>query len=439
MFALRAEGDSTDQIDKVHHRSGLDGPTNAIPSRPLWVVGIAAFAGLFLSLYLLRTAGHQASPLGCGPGSGCTQVLAGRWSRWFGVPVALPGAGVYLAILLASQSRRSQRLWRRRHAGGVLLAATALAGAAAAWFVAIQLTAAGAWCKYCVGIHSCGLVCAAIVWSHAGRLHRRALAPAGTGLAILIAGQVLPAHHPYAVHAGVIADASNVRATTPETRLPASSLTPPVDRHLRFFAGGRLFDLDPAALPVLGSPAARHFIVVMSDYTCEHCRVTHRMLERALPSFGEDIGVIVLPTLLDPACNPYLPAGVTHPLPQDGALTRVALAVFCAKPQAFLEMNRWLFAENRVRGEAEARAHATKLVGAEALRAAEAGPRIRQIILTGCDLFARTGNGAIPKMLIGSTMISGPVSDRGVLREPIRLEWGDVRLMSSAGGTRTRE
>jgi hypothetical protein len=196
------------------------------------------------------------------------------------------------------------------------------------------------------------------------------------------------------------------------------------DRQVRISVGGKSFDLDPAKLPVLGSPRADHFIVVLSDYTCEHCRVTHRTLESSEPAFGDHVGVIVLPVILDPAANPYLPAGVTHPLPQDRALAELALAVFCAKPAAFAEMNRWLFAEDQVRDEAEARAYAEKLVGVEALRAAGSDQRIRQIMLTGCELFARSGSGVIPRMLIGKTQISGPVDDSKLLANWVESEWG---------------
>ncbi|HEY2589469.1 MAG TPA: thioredoxin domain-containing protein [Tepidisphaeraceae bacterium] len=319
-----------------------------------------------------------------------------------------------------------------------MLIATGLAAAAGIWFITIQLTVVGAVCKYCLAIHACGITSAGLVWARAGWRERRCLALVGLGLLVLITGQVVPAPHPYESKAGVVATAPSRPMPASPTSQPQLQLQPEPDRHMRFVAGGRFFDLDPAKFPVLGSPRARHFVIVMSDYTCEHCRVTHRMLERSFASFGDDVGVIVLPMLLDPASNPYLPPGVAHPLPQDTALTRLALAVLCAKPEAFGEMNRWLFAEDRVRNEDEARAYATKLIGADALRAAEADPRIRQIILTGCELFARTGNGAIPKMLIGSMMITGPVSDAQELRTVMQREWGGG-LTSSAGGTRTRE
>jgi protein-disulfide isomerase len=265
-------------------------------------------------------------------------------------------------------------------------------------------------CIYCVAVDACGLLAAGLVWQRLRHWSRRLLTPAGAGLAILLLGQAVVFRHPYQVQADVIGTATKPGAAA--------------DHHVRIVAGGRLFDLDPAKVPVIGSRSASHFIVVLSDYTCEHCRVTHRMLEQSERVLGDRVGVIVLPVLLDPAANPYLPPGVTHPLPQDTALTRIALAVYCARPAAFAEMNRWLFAEDRVREEAEARAYAGKLVGVDALRSAEGDPRISQMILTGCELFARSGSGEIPKMLIGSTQISGAIEDQQALRKVVGREWG---------------
>ena len=222
---------------------------------------------------------------------------------------------------------------------------------------------------------------------------RRLLTPAGAGLAILVLGQAVVFRHPYNVQADVIGTVTKPSAAA--------------DHHARIVADGRLFDLDPAKLPVIGSTGASHFIVVLSDYTCEHCRVTHRMLERSERILGDRVGVIVLPVLLDPAANPYLPLGSTHPLPQDVALTRIALGVYCARPAAFAEMNRWLFAEDRVRKKPK-RGHMPKNWSArKRMRSAERDTRISPIILTGCELFARSGSGSIPRMLIGSTQISG--------------------------------
>lgn len=352
--------------------------------------------------------------LGCGPSGGCGKLVSGRWSDWFGVPVSVPAALVYLGMLCSAlRVRHDDRAWRVRPAGKWLALTTALAAAAATWFVMLN-AAEKSLCPFCLCLHASGLAAAGPVWQRLRRWPRELLRPAGAALAVLIFGQLLAPRHPYRVQADVVTPA----ATGPRKALATGQ---PVS----IIVDGRRFDLDPGRLPVLGSPTARHFIVVMSDYTCEHCRTTHRMLERSQDLFGSRIGVIVLPVLLDPSGNPYLPPGATHPLTQDRALTRLALSVFRADPTKFGEMNRWLFAEDRVRGEAETRAYAEQLIGADALRNAETDLRISEITLTGCELFARTGNGMLPKMLIGSTQISGAVEDPSVVLAAIGRQWKD--------------
>lgn len=370
--------------------------------------------GLALCLYICAAGFLAAAPVGCDPVDGCSRLLSGRWSAWFGVPVSVPACLVYLAIVISSRMVKAEdRTWRLRTSGRFLAMSTALAALAAFWFIALQFAAERAVCPYCLCLHACGLVAAGLVWQRLRRWPQQLLKPAGAGLAILIVGQTLVFRHPYRVDADVPA--------AMETPPPLSSAR--IDRHVHLFAGGKWFDLNPQTLPLLGSSQADHFIVVLSDYTCEHCRVTHQMLERSRLVLGDRVGVLVLPVLLDPQGNPYLPPDVTHPLPQDRALAKLALTVFCAKPSAFPEMNRWLFAENRVREEAETRAYAEKLVGAEALRAAERDPRVEQITLLGCELLARKGGGSIPRMLIGSRQISGPVDDAKALEGWIRQEW----------------
>lgn len=372
--------------------------------------------GLGLCLYLSVVGFRDSAPAGCDPVAGCGRLLTGRWSAWFGVPVSLPACLVYLMIVISSRYVKPEdRTWRLRYSGRFLAAATALAALAALWFVAIQFAAERAVCVYCLCLHTCGLVAAGMVWQRLRHWPKQLLRPAGAGLAILILGQSVVFRHPYRVDADVVAP-MRIAPTTRPTMAP--------DRHVRIQVGAKTFDLDPAMLPVLGSRRADHFIVVLSDYTCEHCRVTHRMLEQSQQRFGEQVGVIVLPVLLDPSANPYLPTGAAHPMPQDRALTELALAVYCARPAAFAEMNRWLFAEDRIRDEAEARAYAEKLVGADALRAAGNDPRVRQIALTGCELFARSGSGMVPRMLIGKMQISGPVDDSNLLANWIEHEWG---------------
>lgn len=347
---------------------------------------------------------------------------------WMGVPVSALGAAVYLTALCASiVIGRSTRPCSRRRAADVLAMASATAALSAVWLLAVQAFVLRSFCRYCVVVHLCGILLACLVLWRTGeplerRLARRVRNALTTGvalIALLIGGQVLTAPRTYQiVSAGPVPTPS-----LPNTKPELPTAPGPVPGALRFTVGGRQFQLNPSLLPTFGPPRPKHFIVVLSDYTCEHCRSTHRALEELTRGDAGEIGVIVLPVPLDAACNTYIAPGATHPPAQDCELTRLALAVWCAKPAAFAQMDRWLFAEDRVREAAEARAYAAKLVGPQALNQGLAGPRGQQVIAAGCELFACMGSGVIPKVLIGRTLVVGELSDVRDLSRLIAKEW----------------
>src|SRR5215213_2502249 len=73
-------------------------PPEAAPprSRPAagWIgwciVAIAGIAAGISGYLLWRTLAEAGAPPGCGPDSGCEQVLSSRWSTWMNLPVAAP-------------------------------------------------------------------------------------------------------------------------------------------------------------------------------------------------------------------------------------------------------------------------------------------------------------------------------------------------------------
>ena len=68
----------------------------------LMTVRLLFVAAMGISAYLawLSLTGGQA--VGCGPDSGCDQVLHSRWAYWFGLPVSMLALGIYSLILGAS-------------------------------------------------------------------------------------------------------------------------------------------------------------------------------------------------------------------------------------------------------------------------------------------------------------------------------------------------
>ena len=57
---------------------------------------------LGISLYLAYQSLSGGGIAGCGAGSDCSTVLTSRWAYWFSLPVSVPAALVYIAVLVAS-------------------------------------------------------------------------------------------------------------------------------------------------------------------------------------------------------------------------------------------------------------------------------------------------------------------------------------------------
>jgi uncharacterized membrane protein len=373
----------------------------AIETQPKthWALRALAAAGLVLSLYLFWLAGTTAGAIGCGAASGCRELLDSRWSRWLGIPVSAVAAAVFGSMLVASVVvGRSGSESRRRRAATVMIGGAFLALGAAIWFFVVQALVIGSFCAYCVVIHCCGLAAGGCALSFGRRLLRplnwlATISAAFVGVGLLISGQLLD---------------------------PPKAFS--IDRAASFLVPGGRFDIIPGHAPTIASPHAEHYIVMLSDYACPHCRQTHAVLQETLARYGGRIGLIVLPTPLDRKCNPTLVDSVP-PEPQDCALNRLAVAVWCADRASFPAMDRWLMAAGRARGEDEARLHAAELVGEARLAHAEADPAVDAILKQDSQLYAMIHGGKLPQLLFGATHITGTLADSDELERAIRREW----------------
>src|SRR5207248_2595280 len=133
-----------------------------IPDRPrgrLLLGSIAALAVVAgaVSVYLLWLSLNAMAPAGCGPSSGCEEVLASRWSRWFGVPVSGLAVATYLGIAGVAGLLLRWSPARRPLLAAALLGLGLAAGGAAGWFTYLQFGRLGQLCQYCIGVHACGL------------------------------------------------------------------------------------------------------------------------------------------------------------------------------------------------------------------------------------------------------------------------------------------
>ena len=134
--------------------------------RMLWILRGLCVAGLGISVYLAWTALSMTPVYGCGGGDviDCGHVLKSKWSKVFGIPVSVPAGGLYASMLvllgfagLNAPRAMKQMVWN------ALTAGSCMAGLAALWFISLQIFALSKICPYCVAVHTCGLVMAALM------------------------------------------------------------------------------------------------------------------------------------------------------------------------------------------------------------------------------------------------------------------------------------
>ena len=167
--------------------------------------------------------------------------------------------------------------------------------------------------------------------------------------------------------------------------------------------------LDPAAYPVLaGSPAPTHLVAVLLDYTCEACRANHALLTAAVGRPGSDLALVLVPTPLDPACNPAVER--LRPEHVNACLyARYALAVWKVAPEKFAAYDAWLMAGGGAQPPPidEARRRAEALVGTEAFGRTLATPELAQALHRAGKLYQTLEAGEIPKLLLPDRLLAG--------------------------------
>lgn len=193
----------------------------------------------------------------------------------------------------------------------------------------------------------------------------------------------------------------------------------PVNRERLVTVAGRKFSLNTRHWPLLGDPDAKYVFVEMFDYTCAHCRRTHKAIDGAFEKYGDDLAIIALPVPIDRACNDAIRSS-GHP----GAceLAKLSVAVWRVSPSKFHEYHDWMFQQTR--GYSTAKAKAEELVGKEALTAELALPHAGNYLAKHVELYKRVGSGAVPKIMFPRSTMTGQVSSPSTLVSAIERELG---------------
>ena len=337
---------------------------------------------------------------GCGAGSRCDSVMGSRWAWMFGgVPVSLPAAAVYalmgLCILFlggkSEESRSLDRLlWRLMPLLGGCIVGAAL------WFIWLQAGVLHSFCLYCTTLHLLGCILAVIIVVYAWREGFRPLWPFFAGLVAAALFAVIQAHTlPDSVY-----DAGRTEAVLPT--------------------------FDQGEVPVAGD--GEETLTLLFDFQCTHCRRLHAQLPELLDLAGGQYRIVLCPVPLSSACNPYIPSSGIDRFAGSCPLTRLALAVWYARPEAYAPFWDWLLGDGDPKVQiapAEAEKRARELLGAD-FEAAMADPRIDAYLRKAEELFGRTSSSeksGVPRLIHGQRWLvpeaSTPAAILALLREQL--------------------
>ena len=368
----------TDQISTSRH--GLRSESrlirqSAVSTIGWWTMLLASTVALKTSSYLAWASLTSSPVAGCSGGGtfDCSHVLHSRWSTVLSVPVSLPAIMTHLGVL-------SMLLWKPVSARlqairwSTLGLAACAAGAAAVWFINLQVFVLQHLCPYCMVAHTAGLILfAAFALSrpNVGLSMRTLCSGAAVSIAGLIGLQSLnsvpPSFEVIEYGKSDVTESSIMSAPASATGEAESFFEAPnrqADARIGQFEMAQFLTaiVNPASLlygqvgvagpdarttqvlngvqlrtdswPMIGKKDAELVFVELFDYTCEHCQRTHKSLEAARDHFGDRLAIMTLPVPLDRKCNPSIKS--THPSHRESCeLAKLAIAVWAVDADQF--------------------------------------------------------------------------------------------------------
>ena len=110
---------------------------------------------------------------GCGPDSGCDQVLSSRWSSFFGIPVSVLALPVYIVLIIGIIRLCSPKALKAvRNPCDFVIPLCFVVIGAGSWFVIVQLILIKSICYLCMSSHLFGVLGALAVLSHFLRIRQ---------------------------------------------------------------------------------------------------------------------------------------------------------------------------------------------------------------------------------------------------------------------------
>lgn len=353
------------------------------------IIRTLALVGFGISAYLvwMKLTGRITSVVGCGGEGGCANVLGSQWSQWFLIPVSAVSACFYLGVITLTFKVSKPLLTM----GAFLLIA------AAVWFMGLQAIVIKSFCPWCFATHLTGLLTAgAILWKARASFKASFAVIPLVLMAVLALGQVYgPKPKTYEVTSETgIEERKEVKVQN-EGKGKLVAFKDPTGKVVKTYRLG--------SVPLIGSPNAKHFVVKYFDYTCASCRTMEEDLAALMQKYPGQVAVIVLPTPLNRACNPYLSPKI-HDHEHACELARLGLAAWKAQPGSFEEAHEILF-QRPVHSGASARARLEEVIPAEKLDAALKDPWLEALLKSNLEDYRVLSSQRIemPKLMVRGT------------------------------------
>lgn len=229
----------------------------------------------------------------------CDYVLASHWSKFRGISTSLIGfayfcaAGVWFAAIGVPTHRA--RAW---HLAPMALV---LAGAAvSAWFVYVMATRLPVWCSWCLAAHGVnGLMLVLTLAAWPRRADGMPSYPtAGRGVGVLACCGAA------AMVAAV--GAWSVQLQGAARQYQREYLTATNNAEYILWRLSREAPREIAVAPdslAFGAAAAKHTMVVFSDFECAKCRLFHQYARRLTTIFPGAVRIVLKHYPMSPACN----------------------------------------------------------------------------------------------------------------------------------------
>lgn len=265
---------------------------------------VIAFA---LSCWMFWQVKQGGGLAGCSAHGSCSEVLTSRFAKLFGIPVSIFGAVLYLSLFLTSAFDAGRSMFDVRRP----LAWTILFGAA--WFVFLQLCVLKSFCPWCCTIHLIACTAAVLLlksdWqSHSTAWIKSPIPHPISALALVSAIATIQYFGPEPETSRVVqAIAPAASGTGESAKATAGENLRVIDGRVQAF-GDPSLSFAPSAFPKLhGGPDSLALdtggipVLLIHDWTCNHCRNLHHLLVETLENAPRAPGDPPLDVILVPA------------------------------------------------------------------------------------------------------------------------------------------